>query len=107
PAGITTVSIPPRASGSLLPDQGPGFNADKHRAELQRLRVEHQAKEAQRLASLPTIPKRHQKILGYKAQLTPTQNADLLQRGLTQAEIDFALSKHCSLPVRVVMASQR
>ncbi|QCS48074.1 hypothetical protein FEK30_00695 (plasmid) [Picosynechococcus sp. PCC 11901] len=80
--------------GLYSPDQGPGFNADKHRAELQRLRVEHQAKEAQRLASLPTIPKRHQKILGYKAQLTPTQNADLLQRGLTQAEIDFALSKH-------------
>ncbi len=77
--------------GLYSPDHGPGFDQETHRLEIQRLRAEHQAK---RRAQLPTIQDRHQEILGFKAKLTTAQNTDLIRRGLTQQEIDFALSRH-------------
>ncbi|WP_152551045.1 DEAD/DEAH box helicase family protein [Picosynechococcus sp. NKBG042902] len=77
--------------GLYSPHHGSEFDQDKHRAELAKLRAENEAK---RRSQLPTISDRHQEILGFKAKLTEAQNADLLRRGLTQQEIDFALGRH-------------
>ena len=76
------------------PDKGDSYDPEKHRAELAKLRAEHKAREAKKRLQLPTISDRNQKILSLKAELTESQNADLLRRGLTQDEIDFDLSQH-------------
>ncbi|ANV88881.1 hypothetical protein [Picosynechococcus sp. PCC 7117] len=72
-----------------------GDRSENHRAEIRRLRAEARAKrEAKKRAGYATISDRHQEILGFEAKLTESQNADLLRRGLTQDEINFALSNH-------------
>jgi hypothetical protein len=76
------------------PAKGDDYDPEKQRAELAKRRAEHQAKAAKRRAELPTIGDRHQEILKFKAELTPAQTADLIRRGLTQDEINFALSHH-------------
>ena len=52
------------------------------------------AKKVEDLQLLPTIEDRDRKIKSYPQKLNKTRNADLLRRGLTQAEINFATSNH-------------
>ncbi len=76
------------------PDKGEGFDHEKHRAELAKLRADHKAREAAKRLQLPTIRDRHHKILGFKAELTDRQHSDLRHRGLLPEEIDYALDNH-------------
>lgn len=76
------------------PARGDDHDPEKHRAELARLRAQHKAEQEKKRLQLPTIGDRHQKILKFKAELTESQTADLLRRGLTEDEINFALSQH-------------
>lgn len=56
------------------------------------------AKEARQhqqfINSLPSIEDRDRKIKSYPQKLTYAQNSDLLRRGLTQDEINYALANH-------------
>ncbi|BAW97948.1 hypothetical protein NIES970_29110 (plasmid) [[Synechococcus] sp. NIES-970] len=94
PPGFRFVGQSAIGQSLYAPEREKGLDPEQHRAELAKLRAEHQAQAAAQREQLPTIPERHQEILGYPAELTPTQNADLLRRGLDQAEIDFALCHH-------------
>jgi hypothetical protein len=94
PLGFALVGQSAIGQSLYAPAKGKDFDPEKHRAELAKLRAEHQAKAEQRRQSLPTIPERHQEILKFKAELTEAQNTDLLIRGLFQEEIDFALANH-------------
>ncbi|AMA10677.1 hypothetical protein [Picosynechococcus sp. PCC 73109] len=94
PHGLRFVGQSAIGQSLYAPEREKGLDPAQHRAELAKLRAEHQAQEAARQAQLPTIRERHQEILGFDTKLTEAQNADLLRRGLTQREIDFALSQH-------------
>ena len=94
PPGFRFVGQSAIGQSLYAPEREKGLDPEQHRAELAKLRAEYQAQAAARQAQLPAIPERHQEILGYEAELSEAQNADLLRRGLTQQEIDFALSQH-------------
>lgn len=58
-------------------------------------RQQRQVVEARReLDALPSLEERDRKIRSYPQKLTYAQNTDLLRRGLTQDEINFALANH-------------
>jgi hypothetical protein len=75
-------------------DTSKPFDREAYRASRE-VRLAKQAKQQQQVIdSLPSLEARDRTIKGYPQEITTAQNADLLRRGLTQAEIDLALSKY-------------
>ena len=71
-------------------DNSQPYDREAHRAN----REAAVKREAAAIATLPSIEDRDRKIKSYSQKLTNTQNGDLLRRGLTQDEINKALSNH-------------
>ena len=78
-------------AGKLVPinDDAPQKTALERRVE----RDARSAKRAIERANLPSLTGRHELLSNKPRILTASQNADLLRRGLTQAEIDWCLSQ--------------
>ncbi|NJN76345.1 MAG: hypothetical protein HC796_09335 [Synechococcaceae cyanobacterium RL_1_2] len=74
------------------PDRGGNHNAENHQQQLRELKQQWEKKRARELAKLPTLEQRDRKIRAYQNVLTPSQNKDLLRRGLIQSEINQALN---------------
>lgn len=71
-------------------DDSKPYDFDAHRAKREAVA----AVAAAAIAMLPSLEDRDRKIKSYSQKLTKPQNTDLLSRGLTQDEINFAISKH-------------
>jgi predicted P-loop ATPase len=93
PAGYEFKGIS-RIGASLYAPISVGANGIRNK-DLERIaRKERQAARQAFLDSLPTLEERDRRIKAHQTTLTTSQKADLLRRGLTHAEIDFACRKH-------------
>lgn len=85
--------------GMLAPidNDNDGLTELERRVQRDRLKTDRDAKRAiedeKRVGQLPTLAARHKLLSSKPHTLTPSQNADLIRRGLNQTEIDQCLSR--------------
>ena len=72
--------------------QSHDFEASRAKREARLAKIAKDKEET--LKTSPSLEERDRKIRNYPKKLVPHRNADLLRRGLTQDEINFATSNH-------------